>query len=83
MKYFKLLLILLLFKFTLADTSAQISVTGTVIDEETAEPLESVTVIVAGTLNGTSTSADGRFELDVASEDITEVNPKNHQIHWV
>ncbi len=70
MKYFKLLLILLLFKFTLADTSAQISVTGTVIDEETAEPLESVTVIVAGTLNGTSTSADGHFELDVASEDI-------------
>jgi len=50
-------------------TLAQISVRGTVYDSETGEPLESVTVVVEGTLTGTSTSSDGTFELSVPSED--------------
>ncbi|MCY4001391.1 MAG: TonB-dependent receptor [Bacteroidetes bacterium] len=67
--YFFVLSCVLFIFIPIQSTLAQLSVTGTVYDSETNEPLESVTIVVEGTLTGTSTSADGTFELSVPSED--------------
>jgi len=71
MKLFKFFLILFVIKMIPVDTSAQVSVTGIVMEEETGEPLESVTVLVTGTLFGTTTTSDGRFELTAPSQNST------------
>ncbi|NQU86208.1 MAG: SusC/RagA family TonB-linked outer membrane protein, partial [Mariniphaga sp.] len=43
----------------------QKTVTGTVIDDSTNEPLPGVTVVVTGTTNGTVSNFDGEYTLDV------------------
>ena len=45
----------------------ELTVSGTVTDE-TGYPLEGATVMVRGTSSGTSTGADGGYELKVASD---------------
>ncbi|MCD8177777.1 MAG: TonB-dependent receptor [Tannerellaceae bacterium] len=47
------------------------SVTGTVLDAATGEPLIGVTVIEPGTTNGTVTDLDGRFALDVNGNSLS------------
>src|SRR5690606_20758039 len=44
-----------------------ISVTGTVLDEETGIPLPGTNIIEKGTSNGVMTDFDGNFEIDVPS----------------
>src|SRR5699024_2156825 len=44
-----------------------VTVTGTVFNQETNEPLPGVNIIVKGTTTGTSSDADGAFELAVPS----------------
>jgi len=46
----------------------QETVTGTVVDAETGEPLIGVTVIVRGTSIGTTTDRDGMFSLDLPDD---------------
>lgn len=47
------------------------SISGTVYDGSTGEPLIGATVREAGTSNGTVTDADGHFQLSVSSNQIT------------
>ncbi len=47
------------------NTSAQIRVSGKLIDEQTQEPLAYASVRLAGTSLGTSTNADGEFDLRI------------------
>ncbi len=42
-------------------------VTGTIIDGETGQSIPGVTVLEAGTLNGTTTDIDGKYAITVAS----------------
>lgn len=58
--YKKLLLLLLLLPLNML---AQSTLTGTVSDGATGEPLPGVNVIVEGTTNGTATDFDGNFTL--------------------
>src|SRR5699024_4531061 len=45
----------------------QETITGTVTDAQTGEPLVGVNILVAGTSNGTATDANGHYELTVES----------------
>lgn len=66
--YKKLLLLLLLLPFSVL---AQSTLSGTVSDSATGEPLPGVNVIVEGTTNGVATNIDGKYSLsDVKSGDI-------------
>lgn len=58
--YKKLLFILLLMPFI---GLAQGTVSGTVLEEVSGQPLPGVNVVVRGTSNGTSTDLDGNFQL--------------------
>lgn len=56
----------LLLSFGLAVSAiAQQTVTGTVTDTDTGEPLTGVTIIVQGTTIGTSTGLDGDYQINV------------------
>ena len=50
---------------------AQLTVTGTVTDEANGEALIGVSVVTAGTTDGTVTDLDGRFTLEVADPEAT------------
>lgn len=65
MKYKLLYCLLFLLFFGSYSTLAQ-KVSGIVTDAETGEPLAGVNVLVARTLNGTSTNASGEFELTIS-----------------
>lgn len=49
------------------------TVTGTVVDSETGEALPGVNIFIEGTTTGTTTSADGTFEINVDSLEETLV----------
>src|SRR5690606_41087413 len=51
------------------------TVTGTVCDAQTQEPLVGASVLQKDTRNGVATNADGRFELRLL--------PSNRQVHTV
>lgn len=65
--YNKLLLLVLLFPFSIL---AQNTLTGTVLDKVSNQPIPGVNVVVEGTQNGTSTDFDGNFNLTVKKGDI-------------
>ncbi|WP_462319744.1 carboxypeptidase-like regulatory domain-containing protein, partial [Marinilabilia sp.] len=44
------------------------SITGTVLDEKTEEPIPGVNIMVVGTNTGTITDMNGEFELNLPSE---------------
>lgn len=52
-----------------ANLLAQHMVSGTVVDEATGEPLPGVSILIQGTDQGTATDLDGRYTLEVPSED--------------
>lgn len=54
-----------LFSVLAIAATAQRTVSGTVLDASTSEPLISVTVSEKGTSNGTSTNAEGKFSITV------------------
>ena len=55
--------------FTASNLFAQQStITGTVVDAESGDVLPGVNVVVQGTSTGTSTEADGTYELTVSSD---------------
>ncbi|WP_305981667.1 SusC/RagA family TonB-linked outer membrane protein [Roseivirga thermotolerans] len=45
------------------------TITGRVLDD-TGQPLPQATVLIKGTLNGTSTDLDGRYTIDAANNDV-------------
>lgn len=51
--------------------AVQQTVTGTVTDSETGEPLPGVNVLIQGTSTGMATNADGEYSLNVPGEDAT------------
>lgn len=51
-----------------AAPDAQFSVSGTVTDQATGEPLPGATVLVKGTANGTITDIEGKYTLNVFNE---------------
>jgi TonB-linked SusC/RagA family outer membrane protein len=57
---------------TVSDVQQQITVTGSVIDDQN-EPLPGVNVLIKGTTSGTATDADGKFTLAVSGEDAVLV----------
>jgi TonB-linked SusC/RagA family outer membrane protein len=65
--YNKLLLLVLLFPLSVL---AQSTLTGTVLDKMSNQPLPGVNVVVQGTTNGTSTDFDGNFSLNVKKGDV-------------
>src|SRR5690349_2887753 len=54
-------------------TLAQSTVTGTITDSATRNPLQSVSVLVKGTATGTQTGADGKFKIAVPAGATTLV----------
>src|SRR6185436_4360731 len=58
--YKKLLFLFLLLPF---GALAQSTLSGTVVDSKTSQPLPGVNVIIQGTQNGASTDFDGKFQL--------------------
>ncbi|MGK4566121.1 carboxypeptidase-like regulatory domain-containing protein [Flavobacterium sp. 3HN19-14] len=58
--YKKLLILLLLLPFSVL---AQSTLTGTVVEKTTGQPLPGVNVTIQGTTNGTSTDFDGKYSL--------------------
>ncbi len=61
--------------FLAATASAQtISVTGTVADRTTSEPLIGVSILEKGTQNGTITDFDGNFSLTVADGALLQIS---------
>lgn len=49
--------------------SAQISVTGTVVSDDTGEPLPGVSVVIDGVFIGTITDQDGKYAIDLRTVD--------------
>jgi len=83
----KIRLKLCLFVAMLLTTSqliAQIAVTGLVTDNEFGDPLPGVNVVVEGTTQGTVTDIDGKFTINVPSEEsrlsFSYVGMKNQTI---
>ena len=63
------LFVILLISLLHQSASAQITVTGTVVSDDTSEPLAGVTVLIDGTLIGTITNQDGVYAIDLRTED--------------
>ncbi len=63
LKFFLSSLIFIL--FTSSSLAQKGTIRGTIIEDETGEPLFSVTVVVKGTTNGAITDFDGKFEINV------------------
>ena len=51
----------------------QLTVTGTVTDADTQEPLPGVNIVIEGTTVGAITDADGNYSIDVPSESVVLV----------
>lgn len=48
---------------------AQIKITGTASDANTGEPLSFITIQVKGTITGTTSDIDGKYNIDVPDRD--------------
>jgi outer membrane cobalamin receptor len=65
------LFLLLLLLLGSAGVYGQITVSGTLLDQETSEPLIGATVVVEGTTIGSTTSIDGEFSFQVSESPVT------------
>ncbi|MCY4159065.1 MAG: TonB-dependent receptor [Bacteroidetes bacterium] len=63
----------LLFLWTASIASSQVTVRGTVIEEDSHIPLPGTSVTIRGTTIGTTTDSDGNYTLEVPSSDVTLV----------
>jgi len=52
----------------LAQGSNIIQLTGKIIDQEQKEPISGVTILIQGTVNGTSTDLEGNFKLQTRAK---------------
>ncbi len=71
MKYGCTLITFILIVQLFHDANAQITVAGTVVSDDTSEPLQGVAVVIEGTLIGTVTDQDGAYSIELRSlEDV-------------
>lgn len=80
--YNKLLLLVLLFPLSIL---AQSTLSGTVLDKTSNQPLPGVNVVVEGTQNGTSTDFNGKFNLTVKKGDnivFSYIGYKNYTLTY-
>ena len=70
-KIFRTWVILCALLLTGLHASSQITITGTVTDATTAEPLIGVNILVVGTYTGTITDFDGMYSLEVPSDTVS------------
>ena len=62
------LFVILLVSLLHQGASAQISVTGTVVSDDTGEPLAGVSVVIDDAFIGTTTDQDGKYTIDLRSQ---------------
>jgi TonB-linked SusC/RagA family outer membrane protein len=55
-------------------TLSDVHIKGTVIDSATGEPLTGVTIQIKGTTNGTTTDANGKFDIEVSDNAVLIVS---------
>lgn len=72
-KGIKHLLLALIVAFSTQAATAQITVTGTVTDGGTGDPMIGATVLVEGTASGAVTDVDGRYSLTIQDPNATLV----------
>jgi len=65
----KLPLVLILFLFTLLSWGQDISISGTVTDSGSNQPIPGVNILIKGTSNGAVSDFDGAFVLEVPSKE--------------
>ncbi len=65
--------VLLILAMSVCSAFAQFEISGTVVDEDTSEPLTGVNIILQGTSTGTATDIEGNYALEVPSLDGTLV----------
>ena len=65
-----MLFLLMLFLFASAGVYSQTTVSGTLLDLDTSEPLIGATVIVKGTATGSITGLDGNFSFEVNEKSV-------------
>lgn len=70
---------LLLAYVTAAAQQSQISLSGTVTDELTGEPLPGVSIVLQGTSNGSVSGIDGEFSLSVPANGVLQVSYVGYQ----
>ncbi|MYH07816.1 MAG: hypothetical protein F4146_04565, partial [Rhodothermaceae bacterium] len=63
------LFVLLLISLLHQGAIAQIPATGTVVSDDTGEPLAGVAVVIDGTFIGTITDQDGMYAIDLRTQD--------------
>lgn len=68
-KFYKFLTIVVLLGLSVVPAWAQYTVTGSVSDERTGEPIIGANILVKGTSTGTITDIDGNFSLTLPSDD--------------
>jgi TonB-dependent starch-binding outer membrane protein SusC len=66
----KLLLLIGSMFIVTAVLAQEYSITGTLTDSETNEPLIGATIVIQGTTTGVSTSVDGQFQIDARDGDV-------------
>jgi TonB-linked SusC/RagA family outer membrane protein len=54
-------------------TNRATTITGTVVDAVTQQPMAGVSIVVKGTTNGTTTDASGRYTLEIPDQALSEV----------
>jgi iron complex outermembrane recepter protein len=69
----QLLLLTVLSFFTILSLNAQKTITGTVTDGETNDPLVGASIVVKGTTKGVVTDVSGQYSLDVPADATTLV----------
>ncbi|MBR1405781.1 MAG: SusC/RagA family TonB-linked outer membrane protein [Bacteroidales bacterium] len=77
----KTLILLLSFFVGIAASAQSISVRGTVTDASTGEAVPFASVMVQGTMNGTSTDADGNYVLSVPSDGVLVFSSIGYKDH--
>lgn len=68
LKFYKSLLTLAFLWGTVGWAHAQVTVSGTVTDERTGEPLIGASILIKGTTNGTITDLDGGYSINLPNE---------------
>ncbi|WP_025006801.1 SusC/RagA family TonB-linked outer membrane protein, partial [Marinilabilia salmonicolor] len=66
--FYKILFLFLGLGFFISASAQEVTVTGTVTDAETGDPLPGVTVVIQGTQQGTITQVDGTYSVQVAED---------------
>ena len=67
----RVILIFTTFMFSVAAIAQQRTITGSVSDASTGEPLPGVNIVIEGTNQGTVTDLDGEYSIDIEGADAT------------